>query len=170
MAHATRMFAVMYGQHKELLEFLMKNTQLVAAVQALSGASNANDLKVAAPNVGKLADWKKKVLEPKLKALAAAKTGGPQEAQLQKDLGALDQETAKLLAEFNSAVKLKNPTDADLEDLRIQTDAWQNVLIAAYKNLEGEKDAFAVEESVKKAFRTGATAKQAPAPPPPKKK
>jgi hypothetical protein len=73
-----------------------------------------------------------------------------------------------LLAAFNAAVKIKNPTDADLEDLRNHTDDWQNALIAAYKNLEGEKDAFAVEESVKKAFKQGATAK--PAPPPPKKK
>lgn len=168
VAHATRMFAVMYGQHKELLEFLMKNKLLVAGVQALSGASSANDLKVAAPHVAKLADWKKKVLEPKLKQLAAAKTGGPQEAQLQQDLGALDQETAKLLAAFTAAGKIKNPTDADLEDLRLETDEWQKKLIAAYSNLEGEKDAFAIEESVKKAFKQGATAP--PPPPPPKKK
>jgi hypothetical protein len=169
-AHATRMFAVMYGQHKELLEFLMKNKQLVDVVQGLSGASSANDLKVAAPHVAKLADWQKNVLGPKLKQLAGAKTGGPMEAQLQQDLGALDQETAKLLVAFNAAVKIKNPTDADLEDLRNHTDDWQNALIAAYKNLEGEKDAFAVEESVKKAFKQGATAKPAPPPPPPKKK
>jgi hypothetical protein len=38
-------------------------------------------------------------------------------------------------------------------------------LFAAYSNLEGEKDAFEIEEQVKKAFKTGATAKQAPAPP-----
>lgn len=164
VAHATRMFAVMYGQHKELLEFLMKNTQLVGAIQKLSGASSANDLKAAAPHVAKLADWKKNVLVPKLKQLGKPK-GGTMEAQLQQDLGALDQGTADLLAAFNAAVQLKSPTKAGLQALRDRTDDWQNVLFTAYKNLEGEKDAFAVEESVKKAFEQGATA-----PPPPKKK
>ena len=164
VAHATRMFAVMYGEHKELLTFLLKNSQVVDGVQSLVGASGAADLKGAASDVDKLAEWKKNVLEPKLKKLQAATTGGPVEAQLKRDLGALDQATARLLAAFAAALKIKNPTKAGLKDLRLRTDAWQKALIAAYKNLESEKDAFAVEEPVKKAFKTGATAKPKPAP------
>lgn len=164
VAHATRMFAVMYGQHKELLSLLMNNTQLVAGVQALVSAIDADDLKDAAPHVEKLAEWKKNVLEPKVKNLQAGKKGGPQEAQLTQDLGALNQVTAQLLAVFATAVKMKNPTEARLQDLRHRTDEWQKKLVAAYKNLEGEKDAFAIEESVKKAFEKGAKAKPTPAP------
>jgi len=169
VAHATRMFAVMYGQHKELLEFIMKNSQAVGGVQELVSATSAQDLTTAAPHIQTLADWKKNVLEPKVKQLAA-KTGGPVEAQLKVDLGALNQATADLLAAFAAAGKIKNPTDPALKPLRQRTDQWQKKLFAAYKNLEGEKDAFAIEESVKKAFKTGATAKPPPPPAPPKKR
>jgi len=164
VAHATRMLAVMYGEHKELLSFLLHNSQVVAGVQSLVGASGAADLKSAVPDVDKLAEWKKNVLEPKLKKLQAGTTGGPVEAQLKRDLGALDQATARLLAAFAAALKIKNPTDAGLKDLRLRTDEWQKTLVAAYSNLESEKDAFAVEEPVKKAFKAGATAKPKPAP------
>lgn len=164
VAHAIRMFAVMYGEHKELLSFLLQNSQVVAGVQSLVGASDAADLTGAASDVNKLAEWKKNVLEPKLKKLQAVTKGGPVEAQLKRDLGALDQATARLLAAFAAAVKIKNPTKAGLNDLRLRTDEWQNTLVAAYKNLESEKDAFAVEEPVKKAFKAGATAKPKPAP------
>jgi hypothetical protein len=164
VAHATRMFAVMYGEHKELLDFLMKNSQVVGGVQELVSASDADALKDAAPHVEKLAEWKKNVLEPKVKKLEAGKKGGPVEAQLKRDLGALNQVTAHLLAAFATAVKRKNPTEAGLKDLRFRTVEWQKKLIAAYRNLEGEKDALAIEESVKKAFKKGATAKPTPAP------
>lgn len=164
VAHATRMFAVMYGEHKELLSFLLHNSQVVGGVQSLVGANGAADLKGAAADVDKLAEWKKNVLEPKLKKLQAVTTGGPVEAQLKRDLGALDQATARLLAAFAAALKIKNPTKAGLKDLRLRTDAWQKALLTAYKNLESEKDAFAVEEPVKKAFKAGATAKPKPAP------
>jgi hypothetical protein len=162
-AHATRMFAVMYGQHKELLEFLMKNSQAVAGVQELVNASNAQDLTNAAPHVQTLADWKKNVLEPKVKQLGSGKAG-PVEARLKIDLGALNQATANLLVAFAAAAKMKNPTGPALAPLRQRTNEWQKKLMTAYSNLEGEKDAFAVEESVKKAFQTGATAKPTPAP------
>ncbi len=164
VAHATRMFAVMYGQHKELLEFLMKNSQLVGGMQKLAKASDADGLKKAAPHVEKLTKWKKNVLEPKVKKLEAGKKAGPVETQLKQDLGALNLVTADLLADFATAVKMKNPTKAGLEDLRDRTDEWLEKLNAAYRNLEGEKDAFAIEEQVKQAFKKGATAKPTPAP------
>jgi uncharacterized protein DUF4157 len=165
VAHATRMIAVMYGEHKELLAFLMKNTQVIGGIQALATASDAGALKSAAPHVQELAEWKKNVLEPKVKKLEAEKKGGRLEAQLKRDLGALNRVTARLLAAFAAAVKIKNPTDAGLKGLQQRTDEWLTKLDAAYKNLEGEKDAFAIEESVKKAFKKGATAKPPPAPP-----
>ncbi len=167
VAHAMRMFAVMYGQHKQLLSLLMQNPHLVEGVGALNKAKNANALKVAAPQVQILADWKKNVLEPKVKQLGSG-TSGPMEVHLKSDLDAFNQATADLLATFTAALKMKNPTEAGLEDLRSFTDEWLAKLDAAYRNLEGEKDAFAIEESVKQAFNKAATAK--PAPPPPKKK
>lgn len=165
VAHATRMFAVMYGQHKELLEFMMKSSQAVGGVQELVNAASAQDLTTAAPHIQTLTDWKNNVLDPKVKQLQTGKTGGPVEAQLKRDLGALNQATADLLAAFAAAGKIKNPTDPALKPLRQKTDQWQKKLFVAYQNLEGEKDAFAIEESVKKAFKTAATAKPAPAPP-----
>lgn len=164
VAHATRMFAVMYGAHKELLTFLMENPQLVAGMQSLVGASNAGDLKSAAPHVEKLTKWAKNVLEPKVKKLAAGKKLGPLEAQLKQDLGELNRVTAPLLTAFATAFKMKNPTGAALKDVQDRTQEWLDKLDVAYKNLEGEKDAFGVEELVKKAFETEATAKPKAAP------
>jgi hypothetical protein len=123
----------------------MKESKAVGGVQELVSASDAAALNTAAPHLQTLADWKKNVLEPKVKSLAAGKTGGPLEAQLKRDLGALDQVTANLLAAFTAALKMKKPTEAALSPLRQRADAWQKKLIAAYENLEGEKDAFAVE-------------------------
>lgn len=163
VAHATRMFAVMYGQHKELLSFLMKNSQLVDKVRALANAKGAADINKAAPDVKKLADWQKNVLEPKVKQLGAGKSG-PVEAQLKPDLEALNQATADLLVAFATAAKMKAPTKAALQDLQDSTGEWEQKLFAAYSNLEGEKDAFAVEEPVKQAFKKGATPKPKPAP------
>ena len=165
VAHATRMFAVMYGEHKELLSFIMKESKAVGGLQELVSASDAAALTAAAPHVQTLADWKINVLEPKVKKLEAGKKGVPLEAQLKRDLGALNQATAQLLTAFAKAVKIKNPTEAGLKGLRSRAEEWQKKLIAAYTNLEGEKDAFAVEEPVKKAFKKGATAKPKPAPP-----
>lgn len=164
VAHANRMFAVMYGAHKELIQFLVTNEQVVPGVQELVNASNANDLKKAAPHVKKWAAFSKNVLEPKVKNLNALKVVGAQEAQLKQDLGALTVVTAQLEADFNSASKMKAPTVDDLEDLQNAAADWQAKFFDAYKNLEGEKDAFAIEEPVKKAFEKGATAKPTPAP------
>jgi len=137
----------------------MKNPKLVPEMQELGNASDADALKKAAPIVQMVAQWKKNVLEPKVTKLGAGPKGGPQEAQLKQDLGALNQETANLLAAFATAVNMKNPTEAGLEDLRDRTGEWLKKLIAAYKDLEREKDVFAIEESVTKAFKKGATAK-----------
>jgi Domain of unknown function (DUF4157) len=164
VAHATRMFAVMYGEHKELLSFLLKESKVVDGVQALVTASSAKDLKTAAPHLKKWAAFSTTVLEPKVKNLNALKTLGAQEAQLKQDLGALIGATPKLVAAFDSASKMKAPTVDDLEDLQNAAKDWQVKLFDAYKNLEGEKDAFAIEELVKQAFKKGATAKPTPAP------
>jgi hypothetical protein len=68
------------------------------------------------------------------------------------------------LTAYDSASK--KLTDDRLEDLQNAADDWQIELVAAYKNLEGEKDAFAVEESVKQAFDRAATAASTPPPKP----
>ncbi len=159
--HATRMFAVMYGEHNELLTFLMKNSKSVDGVLELKNASNADDLKKAAPHVKKLAEWVKNILEPKVKKLASGNKGSL-EAQLEQDLGELNQVTPPLLAAFAIASKLKNPTDADLQDLRDRATDWEKKLQAAYRNLEGEKDAFRVEELVKNTFQDQATESRSP--------
>lgn len=164
VAHANLMFAVMYGEHKELLAFIMDNKQAIEGLEKLAGASNADDLKRAQPQVKKLAEWAKNVLEPKVKKLAAGKNLGPQEAELKNDLGELGQVTPKLLAAFDTALKMKNPTKDDLEDLQDLTNEWLKKLDEAYRHLEGEKDAFAVEDLVKKEFEKQAAAKAKPAP------
>jgi len=168
--HAKRMFVVMYGEHKELLNFLMKNTQTVEGLKKLAGAGNAGDLKRAEPHVKKLAEWAKNVLEPKVKKLAAGKKLGPQETELRHDLGELSQVTPKLVAAFDIALKMKNPTKDALEDLQDRTNEWLEKLDAAYHHLEGEKDAYAVEGLVKQEFEKEATAKLKPKPVPTKKK
>ena len=109
VAHATRAFAVMYGAHKELMQFLVKNEQVVPGVQELVTASSAKALKTAAPHLKKWAAFSTTVLEPKVKNLNALKTLGAQEAQLKQDLGALIGETSKLVADLDSASKMKDP-------------------------------------------------------------
>ena len=169
VAHATRAFAVMYGAHKELIQFLVTNEKVVPGVQNLVAAKSANDLKKAAPHLKKWAAFSTTVLEPKVKALNALKTPGAQEAQLKQDLGALVAATPKLVAELDSASKMKAPTEDDLEDLHNAAEEWQGKFFVAYKNLESEKDAFAIEEPVKKAFEKGATATPTQTPAPTKK-
>ena len=161
VAHAKLMFAVMYGEHSELLTFLVENSESVGKVQSLVSASSAKDLKDAEPHVDKLAEWAKNILAPKVKKLEAGKKGGRLEAQLKQDLAALNRLTAKLLNAFSAA--RKNPQASTLNDLQKRTQAWQVQLFAAYRKLEGEKDAFRVEELVKQAFQKEATAKPKPA-------
>jgi hypothetical protein len=140
----------------------VKNPETVGGVQSLVNAGNKDDLQAAAPHVAKLREWATKVLEPKVKVLKAGKNPGAVEEQLEKDLGGLQTTTTALLAAFDAAVK--TPTAAALKTLVTRTNVWQTTLLAAYKKLEGEKDAFAVEELVKKEFDEQAKAKPKPKP------
>ena len=80
IAHAGRMFDVMYGAHKEFLEFLMHHS---AAFDGLSALAEPNStLAPAAPHIKTLATWQSGVLQPKLKQMTAMKSPTPVEAAL----------------------------------------------------------------------------------------
>ncbi len=164
VAHASRMFEVMYGKHRELLTFLLHNSPAVAGIQALANAQDAAALQAASPHVATVRDFATNVLDGKVKALKATKKPSAQEIQLTRDLDALNQATVSLLAAFDAAARMSKPSSAALQAVQKRTEQWQTKLMAAYQNLEGEKDAFAVEALVKKEFSAAARAKPKPAP------
>jgi hypothetical protein len=152
-AHAVRMYTIMYGAHNEFVTLLVRKTTTVAGVQELVSADSAADLKKAKPHVAAFETWTKSILDPKVKALKAITNASPLEALLASDLGGLSLATATLLTAFGAASKAPKSKKA-MEDLQDAASEWQKKLMAAYMNLESEKDAFAVEGTVKQAFKT----------------
>lgn len=152
VAHAGRMFDVMYGAHKELLTFLTAHADAYEALGKL--AEPTSTLAPAARHIPTFATWQPGVVRPKIKKLTASK----KQTQVEKDLldrfTAIDKGLTGLLADWKKATAKKKPTADDLDDVRVSAEDTRKALQDAYMNLESEADAFRVEEQVKTSFGT----------------
>lgn len=150
VAHAGRMFDVMYGAHKELLAFLMAHSDAFDALDTLS--KPASTPSAAAPSVKVLTTWRTSVLQPKVTRMAAAKNLTQVETALLGRLRAVDGALTALSAGWTKVVGAKKPAPADVAAVRTLAGAARDAIADAYVNLEGEADAFRVEGQVKADF------------------
>ncbi|AEE46406.1 hypothetical protein [Cellulomonas fimi] len=150
VAHAGRMFDVMYGTHKELLTFLMAHSAAVEGIDRLSlPTSRPAD---AARHVATLTTWQTSVLRPKLRRMAAAKAPTPVETALQQRLAQVDSELTALSAAWRKVAGARRPGADDVDDLRQAAGDTHAAITDAYTHLESEADAFRVEGEVTTAF------------------
>lgn len=156
LERAGRMYDVMYGEHKELLTFLMKESRAVAGIEAL-GKPGSN-LAAAGAHVKVFADWQAKVLAPKLTKLGSKPNRSAVEANLMRDLQGIDAAATAFLKEWRVTSVATSPDPDDIVLVRELAAALETSVSTAYRNLETEKDAFRVEAAVKSAFRTQAGA------------
>ncbi|TDU83990.1 hypothetical protein EV138_6455 [Kribbella voronezhensis] len=150
IAHAKRMFDVMYGAHKELLEFLMRHSAAFEALDSL--AAPASKVSAAATHIKTFGTWQSAVLQPKLKQMSAAKNLTAAEKALLQRLQAIDTSLTNLVAGWKKVAGVKTPPQADVDDLRDLAADARDAISDAYVKLEGEEDAFRVEGAVKRAF------------------
>ncbi len=150
IAHAKRMFDVMYGAHKEFLEFLMRHSDAFEGLVTL--AAPGSKLSAAAAHLKTFDTWQSAVLQPKLKQMSAAKNLTPAETALRQRLQAVDTSLTKLVADWKKVTGTKHPTPVETGDLRELAADARDAITEAYVKLEGEQDAFRVEGEVKAAF------------------
>jgi hypothetical protein len=149
-AHAGRMFDVMYGAHKELLEFLMRNSAAFEGLGTL--AEPESKLSAAAAHIKTFATWQSAVLQPKLKQMKAMKSPTPVETALLQRLQLVDTSLTGLMAGWKKIGGVKTPLEDDVDDVRDLAAKAQKAIFDAYVNLEGEQDAMRVEGEIKTKF------------------
>ncbi len=151
IAHAERMFDVMYGAHKQLLQFLIGNTTAFDGLGTLKLAGS--DLAAADPHVTVFFNWQSAILAPKVDAMTkAAKSLTPTEKGLLADLRKVNTAIVALAAGWAAVPDKTKPRAKAASVVRRQAGAVEGAVATAYKHLEGEKDAFRVEGEVKAAF------------------
>ena len=152
IAHAGRMFDVMYGAHKELLQFLVHHSDAYDGLDRLSAPTSPPS--AAAAHIKTLAAWQSSVLQPKLTRMTAMKSRTAVETALLQRLQAVDGSLSALLPVWKRVAGREKPAQADLDSLRALAGDARDAIGAAYANLESELDAFRVEGQVKTAFAT----------------
>lgn len=150
-AQAGLMFDVMYGAHKQVLDFLMHHNDAFDGIAKL--AEDGSTLSVAAPHVKTFATWQPAVLQPKVKALSALTSPTQVEKDLLQRLQTLDTALTGLMGAWKRATGRK-PKPDDVDDTRAFAEDVRAAMQAAYVNLESEADAFRVEGQVKSSFGT----------------
>lgn len=151
IAHAGRMFDVMYGAHKELLEFLMLHSAAFDGLTAL--AEPASKLSAAATHLKTFGSWQTAVLQPKLKQLGKLSKPTPVETALLQRLQTIDTTVTALRAGWTKTTGAKKkPSQAESDSVRQLASDAKDAVADAYVNLEGEKDAFRVEGEIASAF------------------
>jgi hypothetical protein len=156
IAHTGRMFDVMYGAHKEFLTFLVKQSPAVEGLAKL--AARSSKIQPAKAHIATFTTWQSRVLQPKVKAMEAATTLTPLETALLAGLKNVDNALTDLLASWAKVAGVKRPPATDVAELRERASDAHDEITAVYTSLEGEADAFRVEEDVKTAFTTKAAA------------
>lgn len=150
VAHAGRMFDVMYGTHKELLTFLVQHSAAFAGLDALS--AQGSSLTAAAPHVRTFTTWHTRVLQPKLTRMAAATNLTTVEKAILQRLQSVDTELTAFLTAWKKVAGKSRPAASDVDDVRVLAGDARDAVNEAYAHLEGEVDAFRVEAKVKGAF------------------
>lgn len=150
VAHAGRMFDVMYGAHRELLQLLMQSSDAFGGLDELAQPDSV--LADGAPHVAVFTTWQRNVLQPKLTRMAAARNPSAAEKALRGRLTTVGAAITGLAAAWAKVARAKRPSTADQAAVRTTAAAVRDAVLAAYKSLEGEVDAFRVEAKVKAAF------------------
>ncbi|MGW6128633.1 hypothetical protein ACWFNE_01275 [Cellulomonas sp. NPDC055163] len=147
-AHARRMFDVMYGVHKEFLEFLVDHS---AAVEVLGKVGDGKaTVRAAGSHVAILTTWQSKGVRPHVDRLKALPRPTAVEAALRTQLEQVDAALTGFLTAWKKLAGAKRPAPAAAETAVRDTAAAANAAIAAtYVDLEGEADALRIETDVK---------------------
>ncbi len=149
-AQAGRMFDVMYGTHKQVLQFLVDHSDAYDGLEKLS--KDGSNLAAAAPHIATFATWQPRTLQPKITALSALTSPTQVEKDLLARLQTLDKALTDLRGAFTKATGTRKPKPDDVDDTRLLAEDARAALQEAYVNLESEADAFRVEGQVKTAF------------------
>lgn len=150
VGHARRMFDVMYGPHKEILDFLTHHSDAWAALSTLAVAGSP--LSAAKKHLTTLAKWQAAGVQPHRKRLAAVSTPTPVEQALGQRLEKVDTALTALLAAWKKVATAKNAAPAAVDAVRKAAVVARDAIMATYLNLEGELDAFRVQAEVTTAF------------------
>jgi len=144
------MFDVMYGTHRQFLDFLMKHPDTLDVLEAL--AAPRSTFSAAAPLVKALTTWHPSVLVPKVNKLKALTSPTPVEAALAKRLEDLEVAYSDLLSSWKRVAAAKTPDPVDVADTRDAARSAKDAFGDVYQNLESEADAARVEARIKTAF------------------
>jgi hypothetical protein len=145
------LFDTMYGEHKELVEFVVKHSgdiQLLA--QAASKAIDKNALQGVAVKssdlVTKLENWST-VFDKKLDVLGKKQKKTALDQQMFDDVTKINKQMNIVIKEWKAITKPLVKDDS--EDFAQTLGIFLTELDPVYRRLENEKDAFSVEKTVK---------------------
>lgn len=162
VAHARRMIAVMYGEHNQVLKFIMDNEKSIEEFQNLviSSASDAASIKAALaaakPHVTKFLAWSTNILTPRIGELLKLKPkAGTQAAAVRDGLIGINAAIAAFSPHWSMINANAKPTAAAFQGLKDLGAKVVEILVATYRGLEGEADAFEVEAAVKAKLAAG---------------
>ncbi|GEA86886.1 hypothetical protein [Cellulomonas cellasea] len=149
-AHARRMYDVMYGTHKQFLTFLVDHSDAIDVLGKV--AEKKAPLRTLAPHVATLARWQSRDVKPHIARITRLAAPTAVETALRTRLERLDGALTAFTAVWKTASGAKKPSTAVVEAVREKATAAMAVIGETYLELEGEGDAFRVEEDVKDAF------------------
>jgi len=154
LPHAEVLFDTMYGEHKELLAFIIDLSDTLQTVKNEALAVDAKSLSSVVTKSGslvkKLEAWSTSTLKKKLENLGKKKNKSALDQQMFDDLTKIDKQLQIVIPAWK---KLSKPTVADIQGFGKQLDGLFTVVFEAYKKLESEADAFRVEDMVKGEFK-----------------
>jgi hypothetical protein len=153
VAHAEKMFDVMYGEHNEILTLLMEKSEPLIKVLAVTQAVTQSTLAQATQEMSGfmpfLETWSKSTLKTKIKTLKAKSNKSSTEVELLKGLEQLD---TKLDAVLKAWKKITTPTVSNVQSFGKVYLKFIEELQTVSDKLEGEADAKRVEAKVKGEF------------------
>jgi hypothetical protein len=142
------MYGAMYGEHKEPLEFVMKQKAAYNGVVNLTDALEKKHLTAAKPQIAAITKWRADVLAPEITSLQKPNPS-PIDQRLLDRARKIDSAIGGVLQEWDRVAKIKKPNEDDLEDLRFAAQAVSEAFVEAINKSEGELDAWRVEKEVK---------------------
>ena len=145
------LFDTMYGEHKELVEFVVKlsgNIQSLAQTASKAADKNAlHDVEVKSSDlVTKLESWST-VFDKKLDILGKKQKKTALDQQMFDDVTKINKQVKIVIKEWKAIPKPLVKDDS--EDFAQTLGAFLTKLDPVYRRLENEKDAFSVEKTVK---------------------
>jgi hypothetical protein len=147
---AKLLFDTMYGEHKELVEFVVKlSGDMQSLAQAAANAADTNalhDVEVKSSDlVTKLENWST-VFEKKLDVLGKKQKKTALDQQMFDDVTNINKHVKMVIKEWNA---IRKPlVEDDSKDFAQTLEAFLTKLYPVYRRLENEKDAFRVEKTV----------------------